>query len=185
MNATKRKFNTLLQGLGRSSSETPRPASNGNPTATPKKTSDVDALLEKRRRLGLPQSNSTGLSSTSPVSLRKASSPAPGSKVTEAKTEEEKPLAKYCPSDRAELVRRLATFQELTDWAFKPDRVSEVEWAKRGWVCKGKETVRCVLCHKELVVKLNRREVDGKEVAVLVSSEIGRCSNFSPGSTMY
>ena len=41
-------------------------------------------------------------------------------------------------------------------------------------MCHGKETVRCLLCHKELVVKLNRKLVDGKEVPVLVSSEIGQ-----------
>lgn len=81
--------------------------------------------------------------------------------------------ARYCPLDREQLLRRLASFQELTDWTPKPDRVSEVEWAKRGWVCQGKERVRCVLCHKELVVKLNRKEEDGKQVTVLVASEIG------------
>lgn len=37
----------------------------------------------------------------------------------------------------------------------KPDRISEVEWAKRGWVCVGKETVRCQGgCEKEIVIKL-------------------------------
>lgn len=85
----------------------------------------------------------------------------------------QKPLARFCPTDRDELLKRLATFHDITDWTPKPDRVSEIEWAKRGWVCHGKERVRCVLCHKELVVKLNKKEVDGKEVSVLVSSEIG------------
>lgn len=79
---------------------------------------------------------------------------------------------KYCPGDRDELLRRLASFQELTDWTPKPDPVAEVQWAKRGWICQGKERVRCTLCSKELVVKLNRKEVDGKEVPVLVPSEI-------------
>jgi hypothetical protein len=79
---------------------------------------------------------------------------------------------KYCPGDRDQLIKRLATFQELTDWTPKPDPVNEIEWAKRGWVCHGKELVRCILCNKELVVKLNRKEVDGKEVPVLVASEI-------------
>jgi hypothetical protein len=80
---------------------------------------------------------------------------------------------KYCPGDRDQLIKRLASFQELTDWTPKPDPVNEVEWAKRGWVCRGKELVRCILCNKELVVKLNRKEVDGEEVPVLVASEIG------------
>jgi len=50
--------------------------------------------------------------------------------------------------------------------------VNEIEWAKRGWTCSGKEKVKCVLCGAELAVKVNRKEVDGKEVAVLIASEI-------------
>ncbi|KAL2115969.1 hypothetical protein VTJ04DRAFT_10224 [Mycothermus thermophilus] len=83
------------------------------------------------------------------------------------------PPPKYCPTDRDQLLRRLATFQELTDWAPKPERVSEIEWAKRGWTCVGKERVRCALCARELAVKVNRREEpDGREVSVLIASEI-------------
>jgi len=81
---------------------------------------------------------------------------------------------KYCPGDREQLLRRLATFQELTDWTPKPDRVNEVQWAKRGWICQGKERVRCVLCSQELAVKLNRKEVDGKEISVMIASEIAQ-----------
>ncbi|PSR97424.1 C3HC zinc finger-like-domain-containing protein, partial [Coniella lustricola] len=79
---------------------------------------------------------------------------------------------KYCPGDRVELLKRLVSFQELTDWTPKPEAVNEVQWAKHGWICNGKERVRCTLCNKELIVRLNKKEVDGKEVAVLVPSEI-------------
>ena len=68
------------------------------------------------------------------------------------------PAPRYSPGDREQLLRRLATFQELTDWAPKPDRINEIEWAKRGWVCQGKERLRCTLCSKELVVQLGRRK---------------------------
>ncbi|OAA62829.1 c3hc zinc finger protein [Niveomyces insectorum RCEF 264] len=71
------------------------------------------------------------------------------------------PAPRYCPGDREQLLRRLATFQELTDWTPKPNRINEIEWAKRGWVCQGKERVRCTLCSKELVVQLRRRSQDG------------------------
>jgi len=37
----------------------------------------------------------------------------------------------------------------------KQDRISEVEWAKRGWSCVGKERVECVGgCGREVVIKL-------------------------------
>ncbi|KAL1875871.1 hypothetical protein Daus18300_003062 [Diaporthe australafricana] len=137
-------------------------------------TADLD-LVTKRRRFGLADSTPSkdlntkatdggaGQTTISNIVLRKWG----GNKEKETIF---KP--KYCPADRDELLKRLASFQELTDWTPKPNPVAEVQWARRGWICQGKERVRCTLCNKELVVKLNRKEVDGREVAVLVPSEI-------------
>ncbi|KAH7312154.1 C3HC zinc finger-like-domain-containing protein [Stachybotrys elegans] len=175
MNATKRKFNALLQGLSNAQpAGTPaKPAGEkpGYPSspATSLNASSDDIL--KRRRMGLPTSTPTTPSKNPPSHH---GSPA-GHQVTRLgfSKDSKGPPAKYCPGDRDELLRRLATFQEITDWTPKPDRVNEVEWAKMGWVCQGKERVRCVLCSRELLVKLNRKELDdGKEVTVLVASEI-------------
>ena len=184
MNATKRKFNTLLQGLGaqrpttpdnsvRDTSNSPLSSSTGNRALA------SESLLQKRRRLG--QTASTSPLSTGQASMKRL----PSGQLVQHPSSSATPaaqgglLSKYCPSDRDQLLRRLVTFQELTDWTPKPERVSEVEWAKRGWVCQGKERVRCVLCHRELVVKVNRKEQDGQEIPVLVSSEIGAsCRNF-------
>ncbi|KAF7539473.1 hypothetical protein G7Z17_g12409 [Cylindrodendrum hubeiense] len=188
MNATKRKFNTLLQGLGSSRSKTTdnptpntdinsSPSSRTTATASPKSTptrstSALDAeLLQKRRRLGLPDSTAPALDKSKSLTTTVTNVLRKPQTTTTLSIRKDAP-AKYSPSDRAQLLRRLATFQEITDWTPKPERVSEVEWAKRGWVCHGKETVRCLLCHRELVVKLNRKLVDGKEIPVLVSSEI-------------
>lgn len=166
MNATKRKFNALLQGLN-----SPRPSTSDSKN----KHTKVESLAQKRRRLGLSSGSAEAMESSASLGslatlspLRKPSAGPEASKTKEI-------ASRYCPGDREQLLRRLATFQELTDWTPKPDRVSEAEWAKRGWVCQGKERVRCVLCHKELVVKLNRKQQDGKEVTVLVASEIGTC----------
>ncbi|KAK3316102.1 C3HC zinc finger-like-domain-containing protein [Apodospora peruviana] len=120
---------------------------------------------------------SRGLTTISNITLRKWTTGKPISGTSdgeEAKDGQLQQQPKYCPGDREQLLRRLATFQELTDWTPKPDPVNEVEWAKRGWVCQGKERVRCTLCSRELVVKLNRKEVDGKEIAVLIASEIAQ-----------
>ncbi|KAK2592017.1 hypothetical protein QQS21_010288 [Conoideocrella luteorostrata] len=171
MNATKRKFNALLQGLS-----SPRPTTpDDNMNATAKYGNNIatnDAILQKRRRLGFPESTAPTLYTPSQttktfsgVVLKRSPTQSSGKAISS-------PPARYSPGDRDELLKRLATFQEITDWTPKPDKVNEIEWAKRGWICQGKEKVRCVLCHKELVVKLNRKESDGKEVSVLVSSEI-------------
>lgn len=168
MNSTKRKFNALLQGLSspRPSTQEDAPATMFGSRAQSNKTVDYDALMQKRRRLGFPDSMaprldnsvSSGLTSLA-SSIRRTVSDA-----TTPKVRRDGP-ARYSPGDREELLRRLATFQEITDWTPKPDKINEVEWAKRGWVCQGKERVRCLLCHKELVVKLKKEAEDADALA--------------------
>jgi hypothetical protein len=210
MNATKRKFNTLIQGIGtRSTPQThdnlsdrlntaegdslslrlpssdsaavsiPQTSSDmatttAAPTAAPLSAISAD-FLAKRRRLGTLGSlagkeNPPSKMTITNITLKKWTPGGKEEKTSDSSSRSEPP--KYCPSDRDQLVHRLGTFQELTQWTPKPDRVNEIEWAKRGWVCRGKETVQCTLCHKELVVKMNKKEVDGKETSVLVGSEL-------------
>ncbi|KAG7286047.1 hypothetical protein NEMBOFW57_008346 [Staphylotrichum longicolle] len=142
----------------------------GGPTSTPTKYSTLQQQSTPMRSSPASIRSVPPSTTISNVTLRKwtpgAASPAPDAR------EGQPPPPKYCPGDRDQLLRRLGTFQELTDWTPKPDRVSEVEWAKRGWVCQGKERVRCTLCARELAVKVNRKEVDGQEIAVLIASEI-------------
>ncbi|EPE06031.1 c3hc zinc finger domain-containing protein [Ophiostoma piceae UAMH 11346] len=211
MNATKRKFNALLQGIGTrspgavsaddSSDALPRPstdaassapsstpssgrismqyAANSQPsvlarmasTATAATPSSAVANLEflaKRRRLAEATAtlrdttgNAVVTPSTSSNLLRKWGSSASNRGGSSTATPAIPPPApRYCPGDREQLLRRLATFQELTDWTPKPDRINEIEWAKRGWVCQGKERLRCTLCSKELVVRLTRDDAE-------------------------
>ncbi|KAF9876328.1 hypothetical protein CkaCkLH20_06271 [Colletotrichum karsti] len=191
MNATKRKFNSLIQGMGRSSkasdespslpTESPRPSMTSLPTSnastanTENKTPmsiEEDILLKRRRLQALTERRPTIKNTTTGVAATTVSNVVLKKWSQDSKEPVVKVLSKYAPSDRSELLKRLASFQEITDWTPKPDRVNEVEWAKRGWMCQGKDRVRCTLCNKELVVKLNKREVDGKEVPVLVSSDV-------------
>ncbi|CAN8098164.1 unnamed protein product [Discula destructiva] len=142
-------------------------------SSLPRPTASNEFDLTKRRRLGLEESTPAKQLSPTPHSGAQAAV----SNVVLRKWSghnDKKSIFKprFCPGDRDELLKRLASFQELTDWTPKPDPVNEVQWAKRGWICQGKERVRCLLCNKELVVKLNKKEVDGKEVAVLIPSEI-------------
>ncbi|KAI0548643.1 zf-C3HC-domain-containing protein [Xylaria curta] len=202
MNATKRKFNTLIQGIGARSPQVSnqddghasKPDEAGSPSplrqlsksistpdasirttmpafSTPSPSAD---LLSKRRRVGALEatSPSSKIGTTTKVSnvvLKKWTS-STNSSTAQKDAYSEPP--RYCPSDRDELIRRLGTFQELTEWTPKPDQVNEIEWARRGWVCQGKERVRCTLCHKELVVKTNTRTVDGKQVPVIAGSDV-------------
>ncbi|KAI0405118.1 zf-C3HC-domain-containing protein [Xylaria palmicola] len=200
MNATKRKFNTLIQGIGARSPRVADPDDAHTPTrddaasshrlsaalSTPEAAarpsmsawntpSPSAELLGKRRRVGAleptspsPKTNTTKISN---IVLKKWT-PASATASATAKANASSEPPRYCPNDRDELIRRLATFQELTEWTPKPDKVNEIEWAKRGWVCQGRERVRCTLCHKELVVKTSTRTVDGKEVPVVAGSDV-------------
>ncbi|KAI0152601.1 zf-C3HC-domain-containing protein [Xylariaceae sp. FL1272] len=192
MNATKRKFNSLIQGIGGNqspsqpndkdhvldtlSSPLSRPSPSlpapqlDMPLPTASSSSPTAALLAKRRRIAALESSSSPTTKTtiSNIILKKWD-PRP---ATSRNDSSHAASPSYCPSDRDELIRRLRSFQELTEWTPKPDIVNEIEWAKRGWLCYGKERVRCSLCHKELVVRTGTRTVEGKEVPVVAGSDV-------------
>ncbi|RDA85488.1 hypothetical protein CP532_0005 [Ophiocordyceps camponoti-leonardi (nom. inval.)] len=163
MNATKRKFNALLQGLS-NPSDRPTMATDHN---------DDAALLLKRRRLGLSEPNTPNNRNNNTENhtnkfRNAATTPSPLSTLKKIK-QPPGALVKYCPADRDELLKRLSTFQELTEWTPKPDKVNEVQWAKRGWVCCGKEKVRCLLCSKELLVSVQPTEAEPNPDAVVAN----------------
>ncbi|CZS92808.1 uncharacterized protein RAG0_03310 [Rhynchosporium agropyri] len=170
MNATKRKFNALLNGIGNKSTTTlaSKEVNNDQVDLT---TADAPNSQAKKRRISsssiLPARISSSLTRprtmTTIVHKKSASVAYP---VASTET------PRYAPWDRTEFLKRLKSFSNLTDWTPKPVRVNEVEWAKRGWVCKKSERVRCSHCNVEILVKLNKKEVDGKEEAVYVAQNI-------------
>ena len=61
----------------------------------------------------------------------------------------------FAPWDRGQFLKRLETFRHVDKWRGKPEKVNEVQWAKRGWSCVGRDTIKCVGgCSQEMVVKL-------------------------------
>lgn len=173
MNASKRKFHALLSNFGNKST------SSLSSKSGVKNGSNVD-LEEgelKRRRINRPTSALTQ------PSTHANPTPSLPSKTTSMAHNKSLSLAsagpaltdspKYAPWDRVAFLKRLESFKSVTDWMPKPAKVNEVEWAKRGWVCRGQERVRCELCNVEILVKLNVKEVDGEEERVLNASEIG------------
>ncbi|KAL1841642.1 hypothetical protein VTJ49DRAFT_6748 [Mycothermus thermophilus] len=142
-------------------------------TSTPSKTGTSALASSPASIRSVPAATTGTTASISNITLRRWTPGTTAAANLVNNTDGRPPPPKYCPNDREQLLRRLSTFQELTDWAPKPERVSEIEWAKRGWTCVGKERVRCSLCARELTIKVNRREEpDGREVAVLIASEI-------------
>ena len=71
----------------------------------------------------------------------------------------ERKAPNFAPWDRGQFLERLATFRYVDKWMGKPDKINEVQWAKRGWTCVGRERVGCMGgCGKEVVIKLEENE---------------------------
>ena len=179
MNATKRKFNSLLNGIGNEST-TSLSSTDGTLQSGTSTSGETDA--QKRRRVNdLNPIIGRTISHLKPTSAPRSSPPIQHKKSTSLSTatlRQETP--NYAPWDREEFLKRLKSFSNLTDWTPKPARVNEVEWAKRGWICQKSERVRCGLCKVEILVKLNKKDVDGKEEPVYVAQNIGS-STILPG----
>lgn len=75
-----------------------------------------------------------------------------------------KPPPNFSPWSHETFLARLKTFSSVSLWHPKPDAISEVEWAKRGWVCVGVNTVACRGgCEKRVVVSLDlTRQLSGE-----------------------
>lgn len=62
----------------------------------------------------------------------------------------------YSPWSQAMFLSRLKSFSSLSKWHPKPDAISEVVWAKRGWSCVDVNTVACRGgCEHRLVVQIH------------------------------
>ncbi|KAK6503094.1 hypothetical protein TWF481_008128 [Arthrobotrys musiformis] len=129
----------------------------------------IDESIRKRRRveLDLARSKTMALPQSSrpatPGGDSRASSVAPSPGGTSPKVIKVA-AARYAPWDRNEFLQRLETFRSVSNWSSKPERINEVAWAKRGWICMqtSKNRVRCTShCGGELVVKV---DFDGFEV---------------------
>ncbi|KAI9663598.1 MAG: hypothetical protein M1829_006057, partial [Trizodia sp. TS-e1964] len=169
MHATKRKFHNILNSISNSSSTTLSDLNFKQNASTITLPTDVEFQSKKRR----VQSSSPGLASPK-SGLRPKSSYIPTSKLagtrldyakvslkarrpSEASVQEPDLLPNYAPWDRGQFLGRLSTFRQVDKWSAKPALVNEVQWARRGWSCVGKERVRCVGgCDKEVFVKLEK-----------------------------
>lgn len=81
---------------------------------------------------------------------------------------EPKKAPNYTPWSHEHFVERMKTFADVKVWSPKPDKLSEVEWAKRGWVCENLNTVACKGgCEKRLVVKLEPKKKDDNAEDIL------------------
>lgn len=131
LSTTKRKFNKILDTISNASNPTLNSRDNQPPAVKKPRLTRPAVLVE---------SSANHFRSTSPGT---------------AMADEHNKHPNFAPWDRMQFLQRLETFRYVDKWMGKPERVNEVQWARRGWSCVGKERVGCVGgCGKEAVIKL-------------------------------
>lgn len=146
----KRKFHRVLESLTKPS--TPDQPAKESTTGAP--TTARDAI----KKIRLSKDDDTSISSIKNSILKVAR---PG---TRASSVSSTARPSFVPWDRERFLERLETFRRVDRWSPKPTAVSEVAWAKQGWICTDVSRVTCVGgCGGSVVVKLPDEldELDG------------------------
>ncbi len=159
LSTTKRKFHKILDSISNASSTSLATKSNHDKynasTITLPTTMDPPA---KKARIARPASAyvapSTRILASQSPNLRAAAATAK-QPTPIATMNQERKTPNFAPWDRGQFLERLKTYRHVDKWMGKPERINEVQWAKRGWSCVGKERVGCVSgCGKEVVITL-------------------------------
>lgn len=154
----KRKFHRVLESLTKPTS-TPTPEQPPKPSAATGGRAPTTAREAiKKARLSRGDGGSQDLSAARESVLKVAR---PG---TRASSVSSTARPTFVPWDRERFLERLETFRRVDRWSPKPSAVSEVVWAKRGWICTDVARVSCASgCGGSVVVKLPDEldELDG------------------------
>ncbi|KAH3016929.1 hypothetical protein KXW60_007316 [Aspergillus fumigatus] len=150
----KRKFHRMLESLTKPS--TVEPAAKKIPAfpSPARERLPADLSIKKVRLSDKDESNFAAVGR----SILKARASSKGSTISSATR------PSFVPWDRERFLERLETFRRVDRWSPKPAVISEVEWAKRGWICTDVSRVSCVGgCGGSVVVKLPDEldELDG------------------------
>lgn len=171
LSTTKRKFHKILDSISNASSTSLATKSNHDKYNT--STTTLPATMDppaKKPRIARPASAyvppSTRILASQSPNLRAAAVTAKQPTPMIATMNEERKTPNFAPWDRGQFLERLKTYRHVDKWMGKPERINEVQWAKRGWSCVGKERVGCVGgCGKEVVITLesSREEMPDDE----------------------
>ncbi len=179
---SKRKFYKVLDNLSAPSSSSSASTTGKRPLSVASTTSSAPtthkrasvlstasaALVEPTAKRLRPSTSSTTLASlrslharnaSASISQKSARSIGGDTKDQHALTEEKKSEAPhFTPWSHETFLKRLKTFAPVTQWHPKPEDISEVEWAKRGWECVDVNAVSCRGgCGKRVMVRLDPR----------------------------
>jgi hypothetical protein len=166
----KRKFHRVLESLTKPS--TAEPAAKKTPATPTTARERLPADLSiKKVRLSDKDESDFAAAGRSILKARASSKVSSVSSTTRPS---------FVPWDRERFLERLETFRRVDRWSPKPTAISEVEWAKRGWICTDVSRVSCVGgCGGSVVVKLPDEldELDGYDLdKVQERKEVRKCT---------
>lgn len=170
LSTTKRKFHSILDSIANGSTTSLDTNSNQHNVST---TSLTPSLEPYAKKLKSSRPISTPVRPSSLLHAPSASNRTTSRPTSSASTmTEEKKTPNFAPWDRSQFFNRLETFRHVEKWMSKPDEINEVQWAKRGWSCVGKETVGCVGgCDNEVVISLEPSREEQQPIEGLEPSE--------------
>ncbi|KAI9841900.1 MAG: hypothetical protein M1838_003354 [Thelocarpon superellum] len=157
MYSTKRKFHSLLDSLTAPDTASPSvPGVRRRPVTSTASVESDSRSHAKKPRVQRPVSSLVSGSTSEPSGHERRRSSGVQMPSRYPPIHSRRPTApNFAPWDRDQFLNRLKTFRHVDKWSAKPTPVTEVQWAKRGWTCIGKERVGCVGgCGRQVFVKL-------------------------------
>ena len=149
---TKRRYQKALDAITSSSQVSLAPSTSASATSAKPPATATAAFDEARERVRKRLRHSTSSSSLVPTFVA-SSTPT----KTSGTVSKEPP--NFAPWSHEAFLARLKTFSSVSQWHPKPESISEVEWAKRGWICVDVNTVACRGgCERRVVVSLDSQK---------------------------
>ncbi len=189
LTTSKRKFHKILETISKSASPSdPRSIRNGSSVSLGASTAQRPAKRLRTAGGALPDTMSRPQSTNHDAQAYSQHLGIPSSANTRGNsvrlipsgvhaTEDQRLTPNYAPWSQQAFLDRLSTFSDVKLWRCKPEPISEVEWAKRGWICEAPNTVACKGgCEKRVVIKLRPDTEDTGSTAVvdLLNIDAGR-----------
>ena len=166
---SKRKFHKLLDSITAASNTVSSSQQRDNASAANANTSltareKMDLASDRARKRLRSSTSSASLSATLGSSFSRTANTSTmslphnvsGIKTVTDGPSENKQIPNFAPWSHETFLARLKTFSKVSNWHPKPEAISEIHWAKRGWSCVDLNTVACKGgCERRVVVRLD------------------------------
>ncbi|KAH7083022.1 C3HC zinc finger-like-domain-containing protein [Paraphoma chrysanthemicola] len=183
---TKRKFHKLVDSIAASTSTTSlastlqdsnasstslaHPSSPEPPNKRPRSS---NASMEQNRSVSSSQARIQALKDQLLTPRREGTVRVVGKATTTSTSTTPRKPPNFQPYSKEQFLSRVKTFADVKKWTTKPDAISEIEWARRGWSCDTWNTVACKGgCEKRVAVKLRPKRKDASGKAIEMSEDL-------------